>query len=122
MKSVFKLAILLAATAMLLFAAVPAGAQLAPISYGFLSVFQSGSTTAFSRDLVSAQDLESLAINFAPGACGMAFPSISQTVDKSYYAEHTDYSHTEEVAAFNYPFVNVGTCGLGYGGLPFGIC
>jgi len=128
-KSIFKLAMILAATAMLLAAAMPAGAQLASMAYGFPSVFQTGSTTAFSKDLATAQNLESVNINF--GATGLGgfggFPSISQTVDQSYYEEHTDFYHTEETSAFNYPFVGVGGVG-GYGlpgldglGLPYGV-
>jgi hypothetical protein len=137
MKSINKLAMLMAATAIVLAAfAVPSGAQLTSTSFGFPSVFQSASTTAFTKDLVTAQDLESVNINFGAAGlgCGLGFPSISQTVDKSYFAEHTDFSHTEEVAAFNYPFASVGTvggCGLpglgGFGGLaglglPAGLC
>jgi hypothetical protein len=116
-------------------AIVPAGAQLTSIAYGFPSIFQTGSTTAFSRDLVTAQDLESVNIDFgAAGLYGLGcggFPSISQTVDQSYYAEHTDFYHTEETAAFNYPFVGLGSaCGYGLPGLdglaglglPYGYC
>jgi hypothetical protein len=121
-KSIFKLAIAMAATAMLLAVfVVPSGAQLTATSFGFPSVFQSGSTTAFSRDLQTAQDLESVNINFGAaglGGLGCGFPSISQTVDQSYYAEHTDFYHTEEVAAFNYPYASVGCVdGFGLGGL-----
>jgi hypothetical protein len=124
MKCINKLAILMAATAIVLATfAMSAGAQLTATEFGFPSVFQSGSTTAFTKDLVTAQDLESVNIDFGSAGlgCGLGFPSISQTVDKSYYAEHTDFSHTEETAAFNYPFASVGTvggCGLtGFGGL-----
>ena len=137
MKSINKLAILMAATAIVLATfAVPSGAQLTSTSFGFPSVFQSGSTTAFTKDLVTAQDLESVNINFGAAGlgCGLGFPSISQTVDKSYFAEHTDFYHTEETAAFNYPFASVGSVG-GFGlrglgglaglaglGLPPGLC
>ena len=73
---------LMAATAILLATfAAPSGAQLAATSFGFPSVFQSGTPTAFSRDLVTAQDLESVNIDFglAGLGCGLGFPSISQT-------------------------------------------
>jgi hypothetical protein len=87
---------------------------------------------------VSATDFENVDINFGAAGlaglgCGLGFPSISQTVEKTYYADSMDFYHTEETAAFNYPFVDVGTvggCGLPglaglgpYGlGLPYGIC
>jgi hypothetical protein len=109
---------------------MPVGAQLTATEFGFPSVFQTGSTTAFSKDLVTAQDLESLNINFGAAGlgCGLGFPSISQTVDKSYYAEHTDFYTTTETSAFNYPYASVGAiggCGLpglaGFG-LPYGLC
>ena len=133
MKSIVKLAMLMAATAMLLATfAMPSGAQLVSTAFGFPSVFQSGSTTAFSRDLQTAQDLESVNVDFGAAGlgCGLGFPSISQTVDKSYYAEHTDYYNTQSVAAFNYPFATVGAAclpGFGLGGLaglglPAGLC
>jgi hypothetical protein len=136
-KSIFKLAIVMAATAIVLATfAMSAGAQLTATEFGFPSVFQSGSTTAFTKDLVTAQDLESVNVDFGAAGlgCGLGFPSISQTVDKSYYAEHTDFYHTEEVAAFNYPYASVGSVG-GFGlggfgglaglaglGLPAGLC
>lgn len=119
------------ATAMLLATfAVPVGAQLASMAYGFPSVFQTGSTTAFSRDLATAQDLESVNVDFGAAGIGCGFPTISQTVDKSYYQEHTDFYHTEQTSAFNCPFVDVGAAG-GYGcglpglggyGVPYGVC
>jgi hypothetical protein len=129
----------MAATAMLLATfAAPSGAQLVSTSFGFPSVFQSGTSTAFSRDLVSAQDLESVNIDFGAAGlgCGLGFPSISQTSEQTYYAEHTDFYHSEEVAAFNYPFATVGAAclpglgGFGLGGLgglaglglPAGLC
>lgn len=118
MKSIYRLAIIMAATALLLATMPPAGAQLVPTAFGFPSVFQNSQTTAFTKDLVTAQDLESLNINFPVTACGIGFggfPSISQTVDKSYYAEHTDFYHNEQTAAFNYPFVGIGGAALPFG-------
>jgi hypothetical protein len=116
---------IMAATAIVLATfAMTAGAQLTATEFGFPSVFQSGSTTAFSRDLATAQNLESVNINFGAaglGGLGCGFPSISQTVDQSYYQEHTDFYHTEEVASFNYPYASVGSVGGfglgGFGGL-----
>ena len=109
----------MAATAMLLATVVPAGAQLVPTAFGFPSIFQNSQTTAFTKDIATAQDLESLSIAFSPVAAGCmgitALPSISQTVDKSYYAEHTDFYHNEQTAAFNYPFVGIGGAALPFG-------
>ncbi len=114
---------------MLLAAATPAGAQLTSMAYGFPSVFQTGSTTAFSKDLVTAQNLESVNIDFGLAGLGGlggfgGFPSISQTVEQSYYEEHTDFYQTTQTSAFNYPYASVGSVGLpglaGFG-LP-GLC
>lgn len=127
----------MAATAMLMAAVTtPAGASLTSMTYGMPSVFQTATTTGFSRDLVSATNFENVDINF--GAAGLAglgcgfggFPSISQTVEQTYFEEHTDFFHTEETAAFNYPFLGVGSAcgglpglsGLSGYGLPYGIC
>ncbi len=110
---------------MLVAAIAPAGAQLTPVSYGFPSVFQNLVTTAFSKDLVTATNFEDVNINFGPAgvsALGLGFggfPSISQTSEQTYFAEHTDFTHTEETSAFNCPFVGVGG---GLSGLPFGLC
>ena len=111
MRSISKLAILMAATLMLVNTVAPAGAQLASIAYGYPSIFQNGETTAFSRDIVSTTDLESANIDFgAAGLTGLTigFPTISQTSEQTYYAEHMDYAQTTETAAFNYPYLSVG--------------
>jgi hypothetical protein len=115
MKSIFKYAILVAGALLLVATVAQASAQLAAISYGYPSIYQNAQTTAFSRDIQSAQDLESANVDFGAAATGLAlgFPTISETSDQSYYAEHMDYSQTTSTAAFNYPYVSLG----GDGGL-----
>jgi hypothetical protein len=103
-------------------AIAPTNAQLTAVEYGFPSIFQNAISTAFSRDIVSATNFENVNIDF--GAAGLAgfgiggFPSISQVSEQTYFEEHTDYLHTEETTAFNYPYVGVG----GLSGLPLGLC
>lgn len=110
MSNLTKIAILLAATAMLAAMVLPAGAQLVPIQYSFPSIFQNKDVTAFSKDILAATDNENLAISFAPSIGGLvaSFPSIVQTVDKSTYAEHTDFYQSHETSAFNSPYLGVG--------------
>ncbi len=132
MKNFYRFAMLMAAIAMLMISVVaPCGAQLVGTTFGFPSVFQSSDVTAFTKDLVAATDNEAVNIDFGAGlglgTCGLGgftgFPSISQVSEQTYYAEHTDFYHSEEVAAFNYPFASVGGCGLpGLAGMGIPFC
>ena len=134
MKNIYKFAILWAAA--VLFAAIaiaPAGAQLVPMAYGFPSVFHNAETTAFSHDVQAATDNENVFVSFAPavascldgcgvGGLALGLPTIVQTVDKTMYAEHTDYYHSDETDAFNCPYLSVGGAPYGCGGcLPYGL-
>jgi len=105
---------------------VPASAQLVSTSFGFPTIVQSGSTTAFSQDTANALNYQNVDISFPTaaegvvpfGAVSLAFPSISQTSLQTQSATHTDYSQTNEFAEFAYPFVGVGAAtlpGFGFG-------
>jgi hypothetical protein len=104
----------------------PAGASLTSTSFGFPTIVQTGSTTAFVQDTANAQDFEDVSISFpiaadsalAFGPVSLAFPSISQTSLQTQSITHTEFSQTNEFAEFAYPFVGVGTTvlpGLGFG-------
>lgn len=115
-KTIFILAI---ATALLV---APVCAQLVPTSFGFPTIIQTGTTTAFVQDTANAQDFEDVSISFPTadalscGAVGLAFPSISQTSLQTQSATHTEFSQTTQYAEFSYPFVGVGATGLpGFG-------
>lgn len=88
----------------------PASSQLVATQFGFPSIFQNSEATAFTRDTFYATNFEDVSINF--GAIPFGFPSISQTSIQTVSATHTDFSHTEETAAFAYPFAGVGAAGI----------
>ncbi len=108
---IYGLVLLLALGAVL---APCASAQLVGTAFGFPTILQTGSTTAFNQDTAAATDNEAVSINFASGF----FPTISQTVDQTQTLTHTAFAQTTETAAFSYPFVGVGGAaipGFGFG-------
>ena len=123
MKKVIAFSILL----VLAFATVAtyaAGANLVCTAFGFPTIAQTGTTTAFNRDTAAATDSEAFALAFptvAPiNAVGitLGFPTIAQTVDQTQVLTHCDFATTTETAAFAYPFVGVGGAtipGFGFG-------
>lgn len=125
MWKIWKSVMLVVVTVILVAAIHPASASLTAMSYGYPTVYQNGATTAFNRDIVSQTDLETANVDFGATGVGYAFPTISETSDQTYYAEHTDYSSTTESAGFSYPYVSVGDAsglsmlsalsGLGFG-------
>jgi hypothetical protein len=118
--------LVLAVATVLLIASVivPACAQLVPTSFGFPTIVQKGSTTAFTQDTANALNYQNVDISFPTaaegavpfGAVSLAFPSISQTSLQTQSATHTAFSQTNEFAEFAYPFVGVGAASLpGFG-------
>ena len=96
----------------------PAGASLVGTAFGFPSIVQTGTTTAFNRDTAAATDTEAFALAFPTVVGAAAFPTISQTVAQTQVLTHCDYATTTENAAFSYPFVGVG--GVAIPGFGFG--
>jgi phosphohistidine swiveling domain-containing protein len=107
---------------------VPAGANLVGTAFGFPTITQTGTTTAFNRDTAAATDTEALAIAFPnagitdllgnPAIAGLTLglPTIAQTVAQTQVLTHCDFATTTETAAFAYPFVGVGgVCIPGFG-------
>ncbi len=109
---------------------VPAGASLVGTAFGFPTITQFGTTTAFNRDTAAATDTEAFALAFPntgvtdligdPAIAGLTlgFPTIAQTVAQTQVLTHTDFATTTEEAAFAYPFVGVG--GVAIPGFGFG--
>src|SRR5512138_403770 len=94
---------------------VPVGANLVGTAFGFPTIMQTGTTTAFNRDTAAATDTEAFALSFpntgetliegAPetAAFTLGFPTIAQTVDQTQVLTHCDFAQTQEEAAFSYP-------------------
>lgn len=109
---------------------LPAGASLVGTAFGYPTIVQSGTTTAFNRDTAAATDTEAFALTFnnagtslidgAPTTAGftLGFPTIAQTVAQTQVLTHCDFAQTQEEAAFSYPYVGVG--GVSIPGFGFG--
>jgi hypothetical protein len=102
----------------------PASASLVGTAFGYPTIVQSGSTTAFNQDYASATDNEAILISFpttgtVTGISAFSFPTIVQTVDQSQVMTHTDFAQTTEEASFSYPFVSVGDASLASLGFGF---
>ncbi len=110
----------------------PASASLVGTAFGFPTIVQSGTTTAFNRDTAAATDTEAFALAFPTGDCAtdgitssitpgitafnLGLPTIAQTVAQTEVLTHCDFATTTENAAFAYPFVGVGgACIPGFG-------
>ncbi|CAJ35376.1 hypothetical protein [Methanocella arvoryzae] len=130
MSKVIKYGILFVLAVVVASLIVPAGANLVGTAFGFPTIVQSGTTTAFNRDTAAATDTEAFALSFAntgtplldgcpvtPGFT-LGFPTIAQTVAQTQVLTHCDFAQTTENAAFSYPFVGVG--GVAIPGFGFG--
>ncbi|AFD00124.1 hypothetical protein Mtc_1370 [Methanocella conradii HZ254] len=100
-----------------------ASASLAPISYGFPTMIQSGTTTAFNRDFGTAWDLES--VNFSPfsgfgrpsfGFGSIFSPVVSQSAVQGQLTTQCEFAQSTQFTAFSYPMVDTS---LGFAGFGF---
>src|SRR5512138_3728260 len=98
---------------------VPVSASLVGTAFGFPTIVQSGTTTAFNRDTAAATDTEAFALAFPTGeslldtfpgtgvssltAFNLGLPTIAQTVAQTQVLTHCDFATTTENAAFAYP-------------------
>jgi hypothetical protein len=130
MSKVIKYGILFVLAVVVASMIVPAGANLVGTAFGFPTIVQSGTTTAFNRDTAAATDTEAFALAFpnvgtpiidgcpTTGSFTIGFPTIAQTVAQTQVLTHCDFAQTTENAAFSYPFVGVG--GVAIPGFGFG--
>src|SRR5512138_409753 len=107
-----------------------ASASLVGTAFGYPTITQSGTTTAFNRDTAAATDTEAFALAFPnagvtdilgnPAIAGLTLglPTIAQTVAQTQVLTHCDFATTTEAASFAYPFVGVG--GVAIPGFGFG--
>jgi hypothetical protein len=108
----------------------PAGASLVGTAFGYPTITQTGTTTAFNRDTAAATDTEAFALAFpnagvtdilgddAIAGLTLGLPTIAQTVAQTQVLTHCDFATTTEEAAFAYPYVGVG--GVSIPGFGFG--
>src|SRR5512140_899155 len=100
MSNILKYGILLVLALVVASMIVPAGANLVGTAFGFPTIVQSGTTTAFNRDTAAATDTEAFALAFnnvgetiipgAPtlGSFTLGFPTIAQTVAQTQVLTH----------------------------------
>lgn len=98
---------------LLVAAAVPAGANLVPMSWGFPVLVQNASLTGLQTQTATAHDLESANIAFpttgmAGSIFGSAFPTIGQTADQGTTQTALDFAQQTQSSYFAYPFLSIG--------------
>ena len=94
-----------------------AGAQLVSTAFGFPSILQTGTTTAFSRDTAAATDNQAVNVAFPTtttgiGGMALAFPTIEQTSDQTQTLTHCDFAQNTQTAAMQEPFVGIGAAAI----------
>ena len=118
-RKLFTIALL---TVMLVFVALPAGASLVPMSWGFPILKQDNTLTAFQNNIAQSTDNEAAAVSFPTGTgCGMftsAFPTIAQTGDKTDFLQSIGLQQQTQNSVFAYPFLSIGGSPIPSMGLP----
>ena len=102
--------VLLALTVILV--SMPVGASLVPMSWGFPTLVQDNSLTAFENNVATSSDTEAAAVAFptssAGGVFGTAFPTISQTAAKEDFLQSNRFMQQKQSMAFAYPYLSIG--------------
>ena len=101
------------------FLAVPVGASLVPMSFGFPEMVQSHTLTAFEKNVAASTDNEAASVAFPSSTSGVdgvfsaaSFPTILQTAAKSDLLTNCKFMNENEFQAFAYPFVSVGCAAI----------
>jgi hypothetical protein len=97
------------------FLAAPVAASLVPMSFGFPTLVQDHTLTAFEKDTAVATDNQAAAVSFpttASSLCGStfasSFPTITQTSVQSQVLNSCKFMNENQHFAFAYPFVSIG--------------
>ena len=101
--------------------ALPAYADLVPMSWGFPVLVQNSSLTGFQDQSQSASDLQSANIAFpdsASGILGTSFPTIGQNSLQNALASNIGFSQQTSSTYFAYPFLSIGDSPVPSMGLP----
>jgi hypothetical protein len=89
-----------------------ANATLSPIAFGFPTMAQFSTSTAFNKAIVNAFDFESADIS-PFGSSFLGFPTVSQSAVQGQAVFATDFSQNTVFSAYSYPAVDTG---LGFAG------
>ncbi|WP_424357431.1 hypothetical protein [Methanocella sp. MCL-LM] len=106
--------VLLALAAILI--SIPAGASLVPMSWGFPTLVQDHTLTAFENNLAESSASESAAVAFptsagsfcGTSAFGSAFPTITQSAAKDDFLMSNKFMQEKQSMAFAYPWLSIG--------------
>lgn len=101
------LVMLVAALSML---ALPVGAALIPMSWGFPQLVQENSATAFDRAFQNAAQVDTASVAFptGDGVFSSAFPTITQTSDATALLSSMKFLNERQFMSFSYPYVSIG--------------
>lgn len=111
------LTILLLALAALVISA-PVGASLVPMSWGFPTLVQDHSLTAFENNIAESSASEAASVAFpttsASSLCGTSvfgssFPTITQTAAQDDFLLQNRFMQEKEYMAFSYPYLCIGS-------------
>ena len=94
--------------------AMPAGASLVPMSWGFPIMNQANTLTSMENTVAQSTDNEAAAVSFPTvstagcGALGTAFPTITQTADKNDLLADNKFMQQTQSFSYAYPFLSIG--------------
>ncbi len=89
-------------------------ATLSPMSFGFPTVTQFSSNTAFNNAIANAFDFETA--NISPfGSVGFGFPTIGQSSVQGQTVAQVEFAQNTVISAFSFPAVNTGLGFEGFG-------
>jgi len=89
-------------------------ATLSPVSFGFPTMTQFASNTAFNKAAANAFDFETADIS-PFGSTGFAFPTIGQSSVQGQVVNQVEFSQNTVISAFSFPAVNTGLGFAGFG-------
>jgi hypothetical protein len=94
-----------------------ANSTLSPMAFGFPTMTQFSSSTAFNKAVGNAFDIESADIS-PFGSSGFGFPTIGQSDVQGQSVLQTEFSQNTVFSAFSFPAVNTGLGFAGFGDIP----
>ncbi|WP_048198702.1 hypothetical protein [Methanocella arvoryzae] len=107
--------VLLALAAILI--SIPASASLVPMSWGFPTLVQDHTLTAFENNLAESSESQSAAVSFPTSGgsfCdtgslfGSAFPTITQSGARDDFLMSNKFMQEKQFMAFAYPYLSIG--------------
>jgi len=104
----------------LMLACVPlTSATLTPLSFGFPTMTQFSTNTAFNKGFAQAFDIETADIS-PFGSIGCSFPTIGQSAVQGQVVNQCEFSQSTVFSAYSYPAVDTGLGFAGFGLNGFG--